>query len=342
MSRRGVSTIVGALAALPAFIILALILLGLAAQTALEAARARERVEVIPVVDGGVGAELLSNERSVVKYIVVRDLDAGTVDVIPGPFIVEPGQPFNVTLLPQAPSQARLDVAVVTERGNVFRWSPEYTGGDFILDIPGEPSPPGGAGGLSQLGKLELWLIQNGFYEPAICSLSTYWLRDVNPLTAQFTFTVDASAAATALFGSATASASVDGVSDSGGGPSAFAQVIYGGGGSVSLPQGLAVDSITIEATAYADATSTTHTAQAALKVTVAVRPGPGYSLVGVDYGGGIVRYDTQSLTLTWGEGALDSGLLQASASVSRAQGDVATLTVEDPTVYALLLYKCP
>ena len=52
-ARRGVSTIVGALAALPAFIILALVMLEIAASTALEAGRARERLEVVPVVDGG-------------------------------------------------------------------------------------------------------------------------------------------------------------------------------------------------------------------------------------------------------------------------------------------------
>lgn len=351
LTRRGVSTIVGALAALPAFLLLALALLSIAAATAEEAARARERLQVIPVVSDSVLASLVADSRVVVKYIVVRDLVTGEVWVIPGPFIVEPGRPLDVTILEQVPERARLDVAVVSAAGSVFRWDPLSTG-DFILDIPGEPVALSGLGSVGQASKLEIWLMQQGFPEPAVCSLVRFldpqgFDRAFPPtLTLGAPYDAEASASAPPS-GLLYAYARVNGLEDGGPQPG---DAVAGVRLSFSVEPPIPEVSVSAEESASAVAYRSSSGGVAIAGITVEVL----FSFQ--DYTAIIVNLDSMeagylsTVSYIYSQSQVDRSSGGAAASVSLARGEPLTLErglsastalSNYPKLY-LLVYQCP
>ena len=142
--RKGAATIVGAIIAMAAMIALALMITQAfderiqLAEERLE--RAREDLKITPIVNAtGVYAEVLNRGYVdvVIRHIVVINRSSGQVVYHATPQLrIEPG---NMTVLRLGDwSSGRLDIAVVTQRGSVFRWDPELTL-DGVLDLPGEP-----------------------------------------------------------------------------------------------------------------------------------------------------------------------------------------------------------
>ncbi len=154
--RRGVATVVGAIIAVAAMIALAVIVTqalderARLAEERLE--RAREDLAVIPVVNStGVYAEIINRGYvdTVVKHILVVNRSSGQIIYHAVPRLhIEPG---NATVFRLGDwSSGRLDIAVVTQRGSVFRWDPELTL-DGVLDLPGEPVNPPAADASSSI-----------------------------------------------------------------------------------------------------------------------------------------------------------------------------------------------
>ncbi|MEB3788062.1 MAG: hypothetical protein GSR78_04820 [Desulfurococcales archaeon] len=142
--RRGVATVVGAIIALSAMIALALVVTQAfdermkLAEERLE--RAREDLKITPIVNAtGVYAEVLNRGYvdTVIRHILVVNRSSGQIIYHATPQLrIDPG---NMTVFRLGDwSSGRIDIAVVTQRGSVFRWDPELTV-DGVLDLPGEP-----------------------------------------------------------------------------------------------------------------------------------------------------------------------------------------------------------
>ncbi|MEB3861174.1 MAG: hypothetical protein GSR84_03015 [Desulfurococcales archaeon] len=142
--RRGVAPVVGTIIALAAMILFALIVTQAfderirLVEERLE--RAREDLKITPIVNGtGVYAEVLNRGYVdvVIRHIVVVNRSSGQVVYHATPqLLLSPGIMTMFRLGDW--SSGRLDIAVVTQRGSVFRWDPELTI-DGVLDLPGEP-----------------------------------------------------------------------------------------------------------------------------------------------------------------------------------------------------------
>ena len=142
--RKGAATIVGAIIAMAAMIALALMITQAfderiqLAEERLE--RAREDLKITPIVNAtGVYAEVLNRGYVdvVIRHIVVINRSSVQIIYHATPQLrIEPG---NMTVFRLGDwSSGRIDIAIVTQRGSVFRWDPELTI-DGILDLPGEP-----------------------------------------------------------------------------------------------------------------------------------------------------------------------------------------------------------
>jgi len=149
-SRRGVSEIVGAMIAITAMVVVGGLILYYYGQQASLAeerlAAARENVKIIPIVANGTLYALLQNVGSQpveISYIILYNVTGD-----PQPFLVEnvslllaPGVPgAMVPLVPEQPG--RYEIVAVSTLGSVFRWDPEATGGDGVLDVPDDLTPP--------------------------------------------------------------------------------------------------------------------------------------------------------------------------------------------------------
>ncbi len=228
----------GALIAVP--VLLAVILAALYAasavsgEAALQAERGWERLTLIPLVNSSGVYALIVNSGTVdsrILYLVSRDLDNGSMRVEALNATLAPGASLEARVWGPA-ARARLAAYAVTELGDVFPWDPLYTGGDSVLDIPGEPTAPGGSNATllpgvevnASVDALQLveWLISVlGEDYPGACILDGVYNLTGFELTVASPFNVSGSAQAYAVggpygcYGGADAEASIGNLSRS-------------------------------------------------------------------------------------------------------------------------------
>ncbi len=150
MDRRGASEVIGALIAVSAMIMVGGLLLYYYGQQAAVAeerlAAAREYVRIVPLEGNGTVYAALLNVGSqpvTIEYIILYNVtgDPEIVSIRNESILLSPGAPgATIPLIPGTPG--KYEIVAVSSLGSVFRWDPESTGGDGILDVPGDLEGP--------------------------------------------------------------------------------------------------------------------------------------------------------------------------------------------------------
>jgi len=146
-SRRGVSSIIGALIAISAMIVIGGVLMYYYGQMASMAeerlAAARENVRIVPVLANGTLYASLVNVGSQpveIAYIILYNVtgEPQIIGVWNESMLLAPGSPG--ALIPLVPAvEGRYEIVAVSSLGSVFTWDPQTTG-DGVLDIPADVS----------------------------------------------------------------------------------------------------------------------------------------------------------------------------------------------------------